>query len=220
MDPRAIIDVFMERHACKLFNADKKISTKDFNCILAAGQLSPSSFGFEPWKFLVVQDSTLRKKLLPVTWGGLKQIPTCSHFVVYLAKKPPLMKYGSDYLWDIMKNVHYLPDTISQPRMAKYEAFQRDDFKLLESDRAMFDWACKQVYIALANMMTTATLLGADSCPIEGYDQAAVDKILVEDFGVNGDEYGVACMCCFGYRGRNPREKTRQEIDKVVEWFK
>ena len=52
----AIIQAYNFRHACKVFDADKKISDDDFLFILETGRLSPSSFGFEPWKFLVVQN--------------------------------------------------------------------------------------------------------------------------------------------------------------------
>ena len=47
------------RHACKEFDPKKKISDADFHTILEGGRLSPSSFGFEPWQFLVVQNLSL-----------------------------------------------------------------------------------------------------------------------------------------------------------------
>lgn len=72
MDKKTVLDAFMFRHACKEFDPDAKIPEEDFLFILEAARLSPSSFGFEPWKFQVVQDMTLRGKLLPHTWGGRK----------------------------------------------------------------------------------------------------------------------------------------------------
>ena len=70
----SIIEAFNYRHACKEFNPEKKISDQDFNFILETGRLSPSSFGFEPWKFLVVQNQNLREKIKEHAWGGKKQI--------------------------------------------------------------------------------------------------------------------------------------------------
>jgi nitroreductase len=49
---------------------------------------------------------------------------------------------------------------------------------LFDNERAILDWAGKQTYIALANIMTAAALIGIDSCPIEGFDMDAVNKIL------------------------------------------
>ena len=40
----------------------KKISDSDFEIILKGGQLSPSSMGIEPWKFLVIQNESLCEK--------------------------------------------------------------------------------------------------------------------------------------------------------------
>ncbi|NOQ78378.1 MAG: NAD(P)H-dependent oxidoreductase, partial [Gammaproteobacteria bacterium] len=57
------IEMMNFRHACKVFDENKKISDDDFQYILESARLSPSSFGFEPWHFLVVQDPALRDKL-------------------------------------------------------------------------------------------------------------------------------------------------------------
>lgn len=75
MDKQIILDAFMFRHACKEFDPDVKISEEDFLFILETARLSPSSFGFEPWQFLVVQDMKFRTKLLPHTWGGRPRFP-------------------------------------------------------------------------------------------------------------------------------------------------
>ena len=82
MDKQIILDAFMFRHACKEFDPKALIPEEDFLFILETARLSPSSFGFEPWQFLVVQDMNLRKKLLPHTWGGKTQIPSASHYLV------------------------------------------------------------------------------------------------------------------------------------------
>jgi len=50
-----ILDAFNFRHACKLFDTEKIISDEDINFVLETARLSPSSFGFEPWHFVVVQ---------------------------------------------------------------------------------------------------------------------------------------------------------------------
>lgn len=219
MDKQVILDAFMFRHACKEFDPQAKISDEDFLFILETARLSPSSFGFEPWQFLVVQDMDLRMKFLPHTWGGQKQIPTASHFLVCLAMKTPLLKYDSAEIADFMRRVQNIPEDRIEARTKYYATFQQTDFHLLDSDRAMFDWAGKQCYIAQANMMTAAALIGIDSCPIEGFIQKDVDNVLAEEFGVDLTEYGVAYMLAFGYRIKSPRPKTRRPLDEMVRWF-
>ena len=60
---KEIINAFQFRHATKEFDATKKVSDSDMDFILETAHLSPSSFGFEPWHFIVVQDKELREAL-------------------------------------------------------------------------------------------------------------------------------------------------------------
>lgn len=213
-----ILDAFKFRHACKQFDATKVVSEEDFNTILEAGRLSPSSFGFEPWKFLVVQDPKIKEKLYPVAWGAQNSFNGASHFVILLARKKIDTLYNSDYIMKIMTEVQKLPSNIAEERKGYFENFQRNDFKLLESDRALYDWASKQTYIAMANMLTTAAFLGIDSCPIEGFNIEAVEKILEENNIIDTKHFGVSVMASFGYRKNEPYPKTRQSKEEVVQF--
>lgn len=87
MDKNDILKAFMFRHACKEFDSAKKISREDFQFILETGRLSPSSFGLEPWHFLIIQKKELRETFAQVAWGGQKQFPTASHLLFTLVKK-------------------------------------------------------------------------------------------------------------------------------------
>jgi len=214
------LDAMQFRHATKEFDASKKISDEDFNTILEYGVLSPSSFGFEPWKFVVMQNESHREKLKEFTWGAQGTLPTASHFVLILARKSKGMKYDSEYIQHMMKDVKQLPEDVQAVYGGFYENFQKIDFNLLESDRALFDWSCKQTYIALANMMTGAAYMGIDSCPTEGFDTIKTNEFLKEDLGIDTDEYGVSVMVPFGYRKDEPkREKVRQDVDTVSVWY-
>lgn len=214
-----ILSAFQFRHACKVMDESKKIPEPVFQTILETARLSPSSFGFEPWKFLIVQDRRLRETLKPFSWGAQHTLPTASHFVIALARTAKSMRYDSDYIQHIMRDVHHLPQAAIEGRGGFYQRFQESDFDLLSSDRAMFDWASKQTYIALANMMTSAALLGVDSCPIEGFKQKESNVVLATEFGVDTSEYQMAYMVAFGYRVNPQPTKTRQSADAVFEWF-
>ena len=216
-----ILEAFWFRHACKEFDHARKISDQDFEYILETARLSPSSFGLEPWKFLVVQNPGLREKLKLHTWGGQKQLPSASHIIVTLQRKTAFMRYDSEYVQSFMRQVQKFPEEACIARTAILEKFQKHDFALLDSDRAISDWASKQTYLPLANMMTSAALIGIDSCPIEGFDKAAVEQVLEQDMAVDLDCWGVSYFLALGYRKSDPaRTKTRQEIGAVVEWFK
>lgn len=214
------IEAMKFRHATKAFDADKKISNADFNTILEIGRISPSSFGFEPWKFVIVQNPVLREKLKAFSWGAQGQLPTASHFVLILARTTKGMKFDSSYIEHMMKEVKQLPEDIEERYRNFYTKFQQEDFKLLESDRTLFDWSCKQTYIALANMMTGAAAMGIDSCPIEGFDLDLTNAFLKNELDIDTKEFQVSVMVAFGYRKDEPkREKIRQELADITAWY-
>jgi nitroreductase len=214
-----ILQTMQFRHACKKFDPSKIISDADFLTILEAARLSPSSFGFEPWKIIVLHDATIKEKLDAVAWGARNSLHGASHFVLLLARKTMDLQPDSPYLTQLMRDVHQLPEAAMQGRQEFYRNFLEHDFHLQEDDRALFDWACKQTYIMLANMMTTAAYLGIDSCPIEGFGQREVDHILIEEGLIDQEHFGVSVMAGFGYRAEDPkREKARQSLEDLVMW--
>jgi len=213
------IEMMQFRHACKTFDENKKIPDEDFQFILEAARLSPSSFGFEPWKFLVVQDMALREKLKVHTWGAQGTLPTASHFVITLARTPESMRYDSDYIEHIMNDIHHIPEDARNKRRNFYKTFQEEDFNLIQSDKVFFDWATKQTYIALANMMNAAAFIKIDSCPIEGFVEEKINQLLADDFNIDTTQYRIAYMVAFGYRKDPQREKTRQPLDDIVCWY-
>lgn len=212
-----IINAYTFRHACKEFDANKIVTKEDMDFILEIARLSPSSFGFEPWHFIVVQNPTLRAKLQNGAWGATKKLETASHFVLCLTMKSHFLRYDSSYIAHFMKNVQHLANDVIAQRCQFYREFQQSDFDL-NSDRALFDWASKQCYIALGNMMTAAAMVGIDSCPIEGFKQTTTEAILQQDFGIDTTQYGISYMVAFGYRLNPPKIKTRRPVEQVVTW--
>lgn len=217
IDRQTLLDVFHFRHACKEFDPARKIPAADFDAILEAGRLSPSSFGYEPWRFVVIQDPALRDRLLPMTWGAQKQLPTASHYVAILVRKGG-MRYDGEHVRHMLHDVYQFPPERIEGRSKVYRKFQESDFRLLESERALFDWSCKQAYIALGNMMTAAAMLGVDSCPVEGYEQAAAEAVLAGARVLDSAEWGLAVMVAFGYRVNPQPAKVRQPVAEVVQW--
>ena len=194
-----VLDAFHFRCATRYYDPERKISKEDFDYILELGRLSPSSVGSEPWQFLVVQNPELRQTLKPVSWGMATQLDDASHVVVILANKH--MRYDSE---DFRANLarRGLTEEQMQANMATYQRFQTEHINVLENDRTLFDWASKQTYIALANMMTGAALIGIDSCPIEGFNYAEVNRILAQTgaydgrkiCGVRGSDVWLSCQ--------------------------
>ncbi len=218
MNKEGILDAFRFRHACKEFDPDKKICDDDFNFILETARLSPSSFGIEPWEFLIVQNPTIREKLKVYTWGGQKQFPTCSHLIVCLVKKAQFMRYDTDYVKTFMRDIQKNTSEVLEVRSRLLKRFQESDFALLDDERELFDWSCKQTYIALGNMLTSAALIGIDSCPIEGFQKKEIEEVLAQSCDVDLEKYGISYMVTFGYRINPPKPKTRQNTSEIIRW--
>jgi nitroreductase len=117
-----------------------------------------------------------------------------------------------------MKNVQNMPEEVVTYFIGALKNVQ-EVRGLLENERLLYEWSAKQTYIAMGNMMTAAALAGIDSCPIEGFDYAAVDHILEEEGLLEGGNLKASVMVAFGYRNEEPkRAKTRSNMDKIIIW--
>ena len=218
MTHEQILEILNFRHACKEFDSSKKISDSDFEIILKGGQLSPSSMGFEPWKFLVIQNESLREELATVSWGGNKQIPSCSHLVILLSRMPKELKHDSSYIHHLLTEVKQMP----QEAVENFKGVVKmiEDTRFQNNEKALLNYSCLQTYIAAANMMTVSAMQQIDSCAMGGYDQKAVEEILIKHNLLNKDEFYLTLMIAFGYRINEPTPKTRQSLNDLVVWVK
>ncbi|SFV68386.1 Oxygen-insensitive NAD(P)H nitroreductase / Dihydropteridine reductase [hydrothermal vent metagenome] len=197
------------RHACKIFDETKKISNEEINYILEAGRTSPSSFGMEAWKFLVITNKELKAKLRPYCWNQV-QITSCSHLVVILAGiKNVKLSSGEP-----QKRFGRRP--LSQEQIDAYiDLYSKHLRDTLSSDENIYNWTARQCYIAGANMMTAGAFIGIDSCPIEGFEKENVEEVLALD----RTEYQVAMLLPFGYRVNKQSKQLRLPFDEVVEFI-
>ena len=143
------------------------------------------------------------------------QLDAASHVVVLLAKKG--LRYDTPWMRRTLEGRN-LTEEQMQAALERYGNFQKNDMKILESDRALFDWASKQTYIALGNMMTGAAMLGIDSCPVEGMNYEAVNELLASAGLFDPEEFGVSVAVTFGYRAREIAPKSRRSIEDLVTW--
>lgn len=210
-----ILDGFKYRAATRYYDPERKVPREDMQYLLELARLSPSSVGSEPWKFLVIQKAEIRQKLKPVSWGMATQLDDASYLVVILAKKNA--RYDSEFFRTSLEKRGLTEEQMSRT-LAVYKKFQQEDMPIADSQQALFDWTSKQTYIALANMMTGAAFVGIDSCPIEGFNYAEVNRILAEEGLFDPTEWGVSVMVTFGYRAKEIKSKYRKPIEEIVQW--
>jgi nitroreductase len=207
---QTLADALHWRYATKKFDPARKVPDATWEALEHALVLAPSSYGLQPWKFIVVRDKSTREKLSAAA-RGQKQPIDCSHFVVFAARKN-LSAADVD---------HYIART-AEVRGVPVESLKGSaDVMKGSAERAraagtLDVWMARQVYIALGGFLTAAALLALDACPMEGLDAAKFDQIL--DLAPQG--YGTLCACAVGYRSPDDAyanaPKVRFDASEVI----
>jgi len=199
------------RYATKVFDAAKKIPADVWDTLEKSLVLTPTSYGLQPYKFLVVQDPATRAALLPQSWGQ-KQVVDCSHYVVFLARTE-MKKEDVDKFIARISSVRGVP----AESMTPYWNMMVGDVVNGPRGKMAHEWAARQVYIALGNLMTCAAVLGVDACPMEGIAPAEYDKILK----LEGTGYKTVVALALGYRATSDKyasfAKVRYEAKDLVQ---
>lgn len=205
-----LVNALRWRYATKQFDASRKIPADVWDALEESLVLTPSSFGLQPWKFLVVEDPAVRAQLLPESWNQ-SQVTDASHFVV-LAARTDLGKADIDTWISRMAEVQGTAVESLDPLKGMIAGFAE---RMSVEDRHA--WNARQVYIALGQLMTGAALLGIDTCPMEGISAAAYDRVL----GLENSGYATAVACALGYRSAEDKyagaPKARFARSAVIE---
>ena len=198
------------RYATKQFDPQRKISAEDWSALEEALVLSPSSFGLQPWKFIVVTDQTVKEKLVAASWGQ-RQPADCSHVVVFTIKKD----LGEREIDVFLKRIADVRNVSLESLKANRDMMVGSLVKGMDHD-ARIAWAECQVYIALGNFLTSAALLAIDACPMEGFEPAKYDVIL----GLDKLGLSTVVAATAGYRTAGDKYATLKKVrfpkDQVI----
>jgi nitroreductase len=190
-----LLDALTWRYATKKFDPAKAISAETWSALEDALVLTPSSYGLQPWKFVVVTSPELKEKLRPFSWNQA-QVTDCSHYVVFTIKKNLTAA-------DVDRFVERTAEVRSVPveSIAGYRNMMVSDVVNGARSFNVNEWATRQAYIALGNFMTSAALVGVDTCPMEGIEPVNYDKAL--DLAEAG--YATVVACAAGYRAEDDK---------------
>lgn len=201
------------RYATKKYDATKKISKQDWQTLSDSLALAPSSYGLQPWKFLVIENPEVREKLKTASWNQT-QVTDASHFVVFLARDT----VNADYVQKFVNRV-------AEVRGLPLEALDGYKNMMIENvakapEEQTRQWAKRQTYIAMGFLLETAALLKVDATPMEGLDPQAYDKIL----GLEGSSWKTTVAVALGYRHAEDVtqnfKKVRFSNDTLIEYVK
>ncbi len=192
-----LLDALKWRYATKKFDPTRRIPADVWETLEHSLALTPSSFGLQPWQFLVVETPELREKLRAASWGQ-GQVTDASHLVVFTARTDLGEEDVSKWM-DRLSEVQSTPSEALAPLRSVINGFIQP-----MSPEARRAWNTRQVYIALGQFMAAAALLGIDTCPLEGINPAGYDKVL----GLEGSGFATAVGCAVGYRAADDRHAS------------
>lgn len=208
-----LIESLNWRYATKKFNPSKKISNVDWKTLEDALVLTPSSYGLQPWKFMIITNQDIKNKLVDCSWGQ-KQPAECSHMIVMTVLKTINEAYIDKFL-----------DRQLEIRGGEKENLEGFKKMLMGSivngpiSKKIPEWGKNQAYIALGNLMTIASLLGIDACPMEGINLAKYDETLK----LIDTNYTTVVACPVGYRADDDKyagsKKIRFKNQDVVQYI-
>lgn len=197
------------RYACKKFDPSNKLSDQEVNTLLESLRLTASSYGLQPWKFLLVNNKELRERLVSASFGQ-KQVVEASHLIVLCAKADVDEAHVDAYLKDVAETRGDTLESLEGFKKMLMMAVNKPDDKKL-------DWAKKQLYIALGTLLTVCAKLRIDSCPMEGFRPKEVNEIL----GLKEKGLRSVLLCPVGHRAEDDayteKSKVRFERSEVIE---
>ena len=198
-----LLQIFRKRHACHLFQPDRPLPPEDLDFILEAGRLSPSSFGLEQWRFVVLTDPRHKRAFQDACFGQ-PQVGSASAVVVILARLAELDP-DSAYVRRLMAR-EYPEGEALEGALKNYRGFH--------AATDIPAWSGAQCHIAAANMMTAAAAIGIDSCAIGGFIPGAVKTLL----GLSDDRHEIALILPLGYCSAPAPGKQRLPLADLVEY--
>jgi len=205
-----LLSTLQWRYATKQFDPTRKIPSDVWTALEESLVLTPSSFGLQPWKFIVVQNPALRFQLLTESWKQ-SQVTDASHYVV-LTARTDLTAEDIDAWMDCMAAAR----GVESASLAGYKGVV-EGFAQAMSHEDRHQWNARQVYIALGQLLLSAAALGLDACPMEGISREGYDQVL----GIAGSGYSTAVACAVGYRSEDDKyaksPKARFERSQVIE---
>lgn len=203
---KTITELLNWRYATKKFDASKKLKTEEVNILKDAVNLTASSYGLQPYRILDVQTPEIREQLKAAAFGQ-SQITDASHLFVFAAFKDLTSQHIDEYiaLTSATKN-------IPVEAVSGYGDFMKSVFTP-RTQAEKHDWAARQAYIAVGNLIDAAAALEIDTCPMEGFDPSAFNEIL----GLTNSDVSAVVVVTLGHRAEDDAAQHGPKVRKSLE---
>ena len=192
------IEAIQTRRSVKHFDASHSMTDEEINEILSLAILSPTAFNIQNWRFVVVNDAELRRKIRAASWDQ-SQVTDTSLFIVLCADLKAWEKEPGRYWANAPKEVQEL-------KVPTIDSYYRG------KDQVQRDAAMRSCGIAAQTLMLAAKSLGYDSCPMDGFDFEEVAKLINLP-----DDHVLTMFVAIGKGTKEPWDRPGQlSLDNVV----
>ncbi|OAB78671.1 NAD(P)H-dependent oxidoreductase [Cochleicola gelatinilyticus] len=204
-----IIEKLQWRYATKSFDTSKKLSEEKIQIIKEAFNLTATSYGLQPLKLVVISNQDLKEQLVSLTMQQ-KQVAEASHVLVFCTETAVTSTYIKEY-FDAVEKARDTPRAVLSP----FETFLIDSFSG-KSQEEINEWAARQAYLAMGNLLTVCALEEIDACPMEGFEAKKYDTFL----NLTAQGLQSVLVMAIGYRSQDDffssMKKVRRGVEKVV----
>jgi nitroreductase len=194
------------RYAVKKFDAQRMLTDEQIEKIKHAFNLTASSYGLQPIKMVVVKNKDLQQKLVSFSMDQ-QQVAQASHVLVICIENSVDQKYIADYFKRVVA-VRGTPEEILNPFKENLTSSFSD-----KSEAEIQEWSKNQAYLAMGNLLAYCALEKIDSCPMEGFEPDAYDKIL----GLTEKGLTSVLVMPVGHRAEDDVFSTFKKVRKSME---
>lgn len=191
------------RYATKKFDASKELSEDQLNLLLDSIQLTASSYGLQPYEVFIVEDKEIRTKLSDAAWNQ-PQILDANYVLVFAANT----NVDETYLEKYMQNTAATRN-ISLEALSGFSDMIKNTVLTFPQEQKV-EWAKRQAYIALGNLLSTAAVHKIDACPMEGFDPAQFNEIL----DLPSKNLDATVIATIGFRAEDDQMKDAKKVRK------
>lgn len=205
------------KHVSRRFDPTKKITEEDMDFILEIGRLAPSSFGLEPWKFVVVENEIIKEDVYKTTPELRDLLRKSDRLVIILARNSNHLRYSSNYINYVLKDVKGIPEKQIKDVKSGIKRLQDREASSMYDTISIYHWSWRQSYLALSSMIFAANEIGISALPIEEYNEKELEKVLIKHNALNKEDYSISVMLALGYgEGDVKSERVRRPMHEVV----
>lgn len=201
-----ILQKLQWRYATKKFDPVKKIRTEDLNILKEVLRLTPSSYGLQPWHFLMIENPELRAELRVHSWGQA-QVTDASHLIIICTYTDM-----SDAFIDAHIKHTAEQRNIETDKLQAYGNFVKKKMEDLTLEQKRI-WNSKQAYIALGQFMLACAEMQIDATPMEGFEPEKYNEIL----GLTERGLQATLVCPIGYRSEEDPAQFNTKVRRPIE---